>query len=104
MPKADTPIGDNEIRDTFANLMENVCSDVELELKLQPLEGESFDDRTTTTEVEARLDTKANCLWETRFNRTFFDVKILNPHAKFCPRTIKEAYKLREAQKRSEFQ
>ena len=74
----------NEIRDTFANLMKGVCFDVELEPKLQPLEGESFDNRKTTTEDEARLDIKANGLWETRFNRTFFDVKILNPHAKSC--------------------
>ena len=86
----------NEIRDIFANLTKDVCFDVELEPKLQPLEGESFDNRTTTTEDEARLDIKANGLWETRFNRTFFDVKIFYPHAKSCPRTIKEAYKLHE--------
>ena len=84
----------NEIRYTFANLMKDVCSAFELEPKLQPLEGKSFDNKTTTTENEARLDIKANGLWETRFNRTFFDVKIFNPHAKSCPRTIKEAYKL----------
>ena len=42
----------DEIRDTFANLMKDVCFVVELEPKLQPLEGESFDNRTTTTENE----------------------------------------------------
>ena len=94
----------NEIRDTFANLMKDVCFDVELEPKLQPLEGESFDNKTTTTEDEARLDIKANGLWDTRFNRTFFDVKIFNPHAKSCPRNIKEAYKLHEAQKRLKYE
>ena len=55
----------NEIRDTFANLMKDVCFDVDLEPKLQPLEGESFDNRTTT-EDEAMLDIKANLRWETR--------------------------------------
>ena len=94
----------NEIRDIFANLMKDVCFDVELEPKLQPLEGESFDNKTTTTEDEAKLDIKANGLWETRFNRTFFDVKIFNPHAKSCPRTIKEAYKLHEAQNRLKYE
>ena len=78
--------------------MKDVCFDVELEPKLQPL-GKSFDNKTTTTEDEARLDIKANGLRETRFNRTFFDVKIFNPHAKSCPRTIKEAYKPHGAQK-----
>ena len=92
----------NEIRDTFSNLKKDVCFDVRLEPKLQPLEGESFDNKTTT-EDEARLDIKANgikaCKWETRFNRTFFDVKIFNHHAKTCPRTFKEAYELLKAQK-----
>ena len=72
--------------------MKDVCFDVELEPKLQPIEGESFDNKTTTTEDEARMDIKANGLWETRFNRTFFDVKIFSPRAKSCPRTIKEAF------------
>ena len=94
----------NESRDTLANLMKDVCFDVELEPKLQPLEGESFVNRTTATDDEARLDFKANGLWETRFNPTVFDVKIFNPHAKSCTRTIKEAYKLHEAQKRLKYE
>ena len=39
-----------------------VCYDAEIEPKLQPLEGESFVHRTTTTEDEAILDIKANGL------------------------------------------
>ena len=57
-----THLRHNEIRDTFAKLMDEVCHDVELEPKLQPLEGETFDNKTTTTEDEARLDIKANGL------------------------------------------
>ena len=75
--------------------MKDLCFDVE---------GESFDNKTTTTEDETRLDIKANGLWEARFNRTLFDVKVFNPHAKSCPRTIKEAYKLHEAQKRLKYE
>ena len=93
----------NETSDTFANLMKDLCFDVELEPKLQSLEGESFDNRTTTTEDEAKLDIKANGPWETRLN-TFFDVKIFIPHSKSCFRTIKEAYKLHEAQKRLKYE
>ena len=93
-----------EIRDTFANLMKDVCFDVQLEPKLQPLGGESLDNRTTTTEDEARLDIKANDLWEMRFNRTFSDVKRFNRLAKSYPRTSKEAYKLHEAQKRLKYE
>ena len=77
-----TQMRHDEIRDTFAAIMKEVCSDVEIEPKLQPLEGESFVHRTTSTEDEARLDIKANGLWDSRFCRTFFEVKIFNPLAK----------------------
>ena len=57
-------------------------------------------DITTTT----RLDIKANGLWGSRFNRTFFDVKIFNPHAKSCPKTKKDAYKYHESIKRNKYE
>ena len=80
----------NEIRDTFATLLGEVCHDVELKPKLQSLEGESFHNKTTTTEDDARLNIKANGLCGGQFSRTFFfDVKIFNPHANFCSKTLK---------------
>ena len=36
-----THIRHNEIRDTIANLINEVCHDVEIELKLRPLQGKS---------------------------------------------------------------
>ena len=84
--------------------MRDVCYDVKIEPKLQTLEGESFDQRTTCTEDEARLDIKASGLWDSRFCRTFFDVKIFNPHAASCPRNIKDAYKQHESQKRLKYE
>ena len=62
----------NEIRDIFATLLREVCHVVEIERKLQSLKGESFQNKTTTTEDEARLDIKANGLCGGRFSRTFF--------------------------------
>ena len=44
----------NAIRNTSADLMNEVCHDVEIEPHLQS----SFDHRTTTTEDKARLDIK----------------------------------------------
>ena len=93
----------NEVRDTFATVMKEVCFDVEIEPKLQPL-GESFHYKTTTTDDEARLDIKANGLWESRFCRTFFDVKIFNPLAKSCPKNINEAYTYHENQKKLKYE
>ena len=63
-------------RDTFAELMDKVCYDVEIDPHLQSFRGQSFDHRTTITEDGTRLDMKANGLWETRFSKTYFDVKI----------------------------
>ena len=99
-----TQMRHNEIRDTFANVMKDVCYDVEIEPRLQPLEGESFDHKTTTTEDEARLDIKANGLWESRFCRTFFDVKVFNPLARSCPKNINEAYNYHENQKKLKYE
>ena len=76
----------SEIHDTFAKIMRDVCYDVEIEPKLQTLEGESFEYRTTCTEDEARLDIKASGFWDSRFCRTFFDVKIFNAHAILSPK------------------
>ena len=75
-----------------------------IEPKIQPLEGESFDYKTTTTDDEAGLDIKANKLWESRFCRTFFDVKIFNPLAKSCPKNINEAYPYHENQKKLKYE
>ena len=88
-----------EIRDTFASVMKEVCYDVEIEPKLEPLEGEFFVHKTTTTEDESRLDIKANRLWDSRFCRFFFDVKIFNPLDRESPKNINEAYKFHESQK-----
>ena len=43
------------IRDTFAKIMDDVCYDVEIEPHLQPLQGESFDFKTTTTSMSKFL-------------------------------------------------
>ena len=81
--------------------MDDVCHDVQIEPKLQSLDGEIFSGNSTTTDDDARLDIKANSLWGSRFNRTFFDVKIFNPHAKSCPKTKKDAHKYHESIKRN---
>ena len=50
----------NEIRDTFAALMSEVCFDVEIEPKLQSLQGESFVNNSTTADEDTQL---AKRLW-----------------------------------------
>ena len=73
---------------TLANLLNDVCDDVEVEPCLQSLQGETFANRTTTVDDDARLDIKANCFFDSRFSRTFFDVKVFNPYAKIPTKHI----------------
>ena len=96
-----THLRHDEIRDTFAALLDEGCHDVEIEPKLQSLDDQSFHNKT---EDDARLDIKANGLWGGRFSRTFFDVKIFNPHAKSCPKTISDAYKYHESVRTLKYQ
>ena len=44
--------------------MSEVCFGVEIEPKFQSLQGESFVNNSTTTDEYARLDVKANGLWD----------------------------------------
>ena len=99
-----TNLRHKKIRDVFVKLMDDVCHDVQIEPKLQSLDREIFSSNSTTTDDDARLDIKANGLWGPLVNRTFFDVIIFNPHAKSCPKTIKDAYKYHESIKRNKYE
>ena len=56
----------NNVRDFEANLLKNVCNDVEIEPKLQPIEND-----------EARLDIRARGFWRPG-QSAYFDVRITN--------------------------
>ena len=71
----------NEIRDVMATLLSEVCHDVCTEPHLQPLNGEAFSLRSTNANDGARLDIVASGSWGGRFERTYYDVRVFNPHA-----------------------
>ncbi len=62
-------------------MLSEVCHNVCIEPRLQPLTGESFDHNSANSGNEARLDVAVNGVWGSRFERTFFDVRIFNPFA-----------------------
>ena len=81
-PKGGFPsIRHNEIRDVTAMLLTEVCHDVAVEPHLQPLNGETFPRRSANTEDGARLDIVASGFWGGRFEKTYYDVRVFNPHA-----------------------
>jgi len=71
----------NEIRDVTADLLTEVCNDVCIEPDLQPLTGEALTGSSSNTQDGARLDIAANGIWGGRSERTYFDVRVFNPHA-----------------------
>ena len=73
----------NEIRNVTATLMSEVCHDVATEPHLQPLNGEVFPHRSANAEDGARLDIVASGFWGSRFERTYYDVRVFNPYATF---------------------
>ena len=51
-----------EIRDITASMLNEICKDVEIEPRLQPVTGEQMHYKTATSGDEARLDIKARGL------------------------------------------
>ena len=81
-PKGGYPsIRHNEIQDLSANLMSEVCNNVSIEPHMQPVTGEHLSGASANTQDGARLDIAANGLWGSRYERTYFDVRVFNPHA-----------------------
>ena len=74
----DSTIRHNELRDFIGSVVSEVCHDVEIEPLLQPLDGEVFQARSTTTSQEARADVRATGFW-TRREAAFFDVRVFTP-------------------------
>ena len=69
----------DRIRDTLANILEEVCTDVQTEPHLIPIEAD-FDVKKTTAIKgdKARLDVSCVGLWSP-LERTFMDVRIVHP-------------------------
>ena len=58
-----------------------MCSDICVEPHLQPVTGELLNGASANTHDGARLDIAANGFWGGKFERTYFDVRVFNPHA-----------------------
>ena len=69
------------MRDITAQLLTEVCSEVCIEPKLQPLSGELLNHASAIREDNARLDIAANGFWGGTHERSMFDVRVFNPFA-----------------------
>ena len=90
----------NEVRDFTAEILKEVCQDVEVEPLLTPLTGEQFQYRSANTDDSARLDVSARGVW-TRGSRAFLDVRVFNPLApSYRNQTLAAAHKANENAKK----
>ena len=71
----------NGSRNLTATLLTEVCHDVCIEPELQPVSDEALAGASANRQDGARLDIAANGFWEGTFERTYFDVRVFNPHA-----------------------
>ena len=63
----------------LTSLIGKVCTNFEVEPKLQPLDNERYNLRSEVTSPEARLDLKAGGFWS-RGVTAFFDVRVTHIH------------------------
>ena len=93
----------NKLRDGFANLLKEVCFDVQTEPQLLPVNPNDYNVRTNAAEG-ARLDVSARGLNST-FERTFYDIRVSHPHAASnVVVSLSDLYKKNEKEKRDKYQ
>ena len=92
-----------EVRDLTAKMMSEVCNNVSIEPRLQPLSGEALHFKTANSDSNAQLDIAANGFWGGRFERSFFDVRVFNPGAP-SNHPFKSAYRRHEREKRRQYE
>ena len=93
----------NDLRNLFANLLSNVCNDVEIEPKLLPVTGENFSNRTANTLTEARLDIRSRWFWD-RGQQAFFDIRVFDPNGKrYLNSALPQCYGQNEKEKKRQY-
>ena len=95
----------NEIRNLMATLLTEVCHDVRIEPGLQPVTNETLTGASANRQDGARLDIAANGFLGGTFERTFFDVRVFNPHAPSNRHTqLSSCYRKHEQMKKSAYE
>jgi hypothetical protein len=72
----------NEVRDVLSSVIKEAgFKAVEVEPRLQPLSGESFDYKSANRDDDARSDIKCTGFWRP-MRTAFFDIKVVRPYAR----------------------
>ena len=90
------------VRNLLTSLIGKVCTNVEVEPQLQPLDNERFNLRTAVTSPEARLDFKAGGFWS-RGVTAFFAVRVTHVNSK-CNQGKETSTIFKEEKKKRKYQ
>ena len=92
----------NIVRDTIAELLQEICKDVRVEPQLLPVTGEELPPRSNTADG-ARADVSTIALWQP-LSRAFIDVKVFNPLATSnSAQDLQKVYKQHEREKKIQY-
>ncbi len=69
----------NEVRDTTASVLSELCYGVSTEPHLQSLSGETMSHRSAITGDDAHLDIAMYDFWGGIFEKAFYDVRVFSP-------------------------
>jgi hypothetical protein len=93
----------NEVRDTTAKLLEEVCKNVSVVPVLLPLNGEQFANKTANSSNEARLDVSANGFW-VKGQKVFIDVRVFDPNAlRYNNQNLAQCYSRNKSEKKRSY-
>ncbi|CAB4021726.1 Hypothetical predicted protein, partial [Paramuricea clavata] len=87
----------NELRDLEAELLNIVCSEVQVEPVLQDISGEQLNGGSNRA-PDARLDIRGRGFWESQ-RSAFFDVRVCHPNADSY-KGLGQVYKIHENEKK----
>ena len=83
----------NRVRDLEADLMKEVCHNVQVEPELLPIERDSL---AGNTKKKARLDVAGVGVWGA-YEKTFLDIRIMHPNSdSYVNKPIDQVYSLHE--------
>ena len=92
----------NELRDTLANMVQEVCKDVKVEPDLEPITGEQLNAGAIRSDG-AGSDISARGFW-VKGQRAFFDIRVFNPYAqRYSTQSVKSSYIINEKEKKRQY-
>ena len=94
----------NDLRDTTAELLSNVCTNVAIEPPLQSLSGEELTPRSANCQDDARADIHAHGFWGAAAKCLFRCTEGFHPNAQsYRNVSIPSVYRRHEMQKKREY-